>query len=463
MNVLIAPNSMKGSFNAVDFAETIGKAFRKASPVFNIRTVPVADGGDYTGEILSRALHARRITVQVSDPLGRPVEADIGVTGTLAIIEMASASGIRLLGDSEANPEQASSFGTGQLIRRAMELGCTRILLGVGGSATVDGGAGILEALGFRFLDAAGNTIPGRPSFLMEMKDIGIPENLPENTEILVLCDVKNQLLGDNGAARVFAPQKGADPGMVDRLEQGLVHWVSLLERLTGKDIRNMEGSGAAGGVGCGLQMVPDTRLVQGAEYIFDILGMEEHLQWADLVITGEGKIDNQSLAFKAPYALAVRAKKAGKPVIAIAGFHSITDELLFDGVFSIVNKPMSLHEAMSCARELTAETAEQLAGFTVQIHPGLAEMHRRFDSVRKSIQSNTLPEAEDMLASINPDLANYWYYKGMILKRQQKSSDALNAFRQALEIDKGHQPAKAASEMIRNILQFTNPHLLDP
>ena len=376
---------------------------------------------------------------------------------------MASASGIRLLSDDEKNPEAATTYGTGQLIRRAIELGCTEIVLGAGGSATVDGGAGILEALGFVFLDAGGKSIPGRPDLLSEIKDIRRPSDLKEDIKIVVLCDVINPLLGENGAANVFGPQKGAGPDMVNRLENGLKNWVSLLENISGRELRNVEGSGAAGGIGCGIGAFFNTNLVRGADYIFNILQIDRHLEWADLVITGEGKIDRQSLSFKAPCALAARAGKAGKPVAALAGYTETTDEHMFDAVFSIVNKPMSLQKAMSDAPLLAAESASQVAGYTVRINPELYELHKLFGNLRSALQSGNLKEAESLLGSIDPRLANYWYYKGMIFKKQQHWSEALNAFHEALEIDNGHLPARAASDMIKNILRFTNPHLLDP
>jgi glycerate 2-kinase len=410
-----------------------------------------------------RALNARKISVDVLDPLGRPIQAIMGVSGNTAVIEMASASGMWLLRDDELNPEKTTSYGTGQLIKRAFELGCRKILLGIGGSATVDGGIGMLEALGFTFRDQNGNSLPGTATSLSKVKQIVRPQMLPEDTEILVLCDVNNPLLGEMGSATVFAPQKGAGPEMVSRLEKGLEHWVTLLENITHKEIRSLEGAGAAGGIGCSLALLPNTQLVQGAGFILDLLGMDEHLSWADLVITGEGKIDRQSLAFKAPYALALKAKQAGKPVIALAGIAEYTQEQPFDAVFSILNRPLSLQEAMQQADILLAETASRIAAFLVSIHPELSRTNKIFSQIQKAIQENETDVAEGLLQTVNQEYTNYWFYKGMILKKQQRWSESINALLHAVEKDNGHLQAQAGIQMVRNILGFTNPHLLDP
>lgn len=362
MNLLIAPNSMKGSLNAQEFADVAAAAIRSVSPEFQVRCIPVADGGDFTGEILINALQAEKISVCVSDPLGRPITVTMGVHDRTAIIEMASASGLRLLAEPEMNPWKTSTFGTGQLIRHAADMGCNTILLGLGGSATVDGGIGMLGALGFTFVDDKGNILPALASSLSLISEVILPDVMIHDVEIILLNDVNNPLLGEDGSAHSFGPQKGADPEMVLHLEKGLENWIKVIEKMSGRNIRNLPGAGAAGGIACGLIGFLNARLIPGAEYIMDMLQMEKHLEWADLVITGEGRIDKQSVMNKAPYALARRAIAAGKPIIAWVGSFDPDAADTFDGVFSIINGPVSLNDAMEHARELVAESATQLA-----------------------------------------------------------------------------------------------------
>ncbi len=362
MNILIAPNTMKGSLSAADFSKVIENAFKSVSPVFNIRRLPVADGGDFTGPVLNEALGAKVIWVKVFDPLGRPADASFGVAGKTAIVEMASASGLSLLSSDELNPEKTTTFGTGQLFKRALDLGCEKIILGVGGSATVDGGIGLLDALGFKFFDKEGTMLTGLATSLHLVKRVELSLEIKNDPEIIILCDVNNPLLGENGAARVFGPQKGADPEMIIRLEEGLSNWIGVLESISGKDLRDVKGMGAAGGISSALMAFFNATPVTGADYIFDILNLDRHLDWADWVITGEGKIDAQSLALKAPVALAARAKDAAKPVIALAGSIEGKVDQLFDAVFSIVQGPVSLEESMLNASELVYSTARQVA-----------------------------------------------------------------------------------------------------
>ncbi len=463
MNILIAPNSMKGSLNARDFADIACKAFRSVSPLFNVRTAPVADGGDYTGEILIDAMGARRFTAEVNDPLNRPVTCGFGVAGDTAVIEMASASGLKLIPDTERNPEITSSFGTGQLMKRAFELGCSRVLLGAGGSATVDGGIGILDGLGFEFLDFNGRKLPGRASSLQNVAEIRYPQPVLAEHEILILCDVNNPLLGENGAASVFGPQKGATPEMVKRLENGLENWVTLIEKLTGKEIRSLPGSGAAGGIACGLSLLKNTKLIKGSEFVFDMIGLEEKLQWADLVLTGEGRLDSQSLSDKAPYALSVRAKQAGIPVIALAGSYEDRVAGSFDAVFSILNEPVTTGFAMQNAGTLVFQGASQIARFLLATRQDLSAGNEILKEIQTALRGNQVIKAMELLGKLNSDSAAYWYYLGMVLKKEQKWGEAMNAFLKSLEIDASHEQARAGLEMTRSILSFTNPHLLDP
>lgn len=361
IHILVAPNSMKGSLDAFGFADEVGKAFESVSPRFVVSKVPVADGGDLTGEVLRRALQAERVSLEVHDPLGRPVQACYGIAGKTAIIEMADASGIRLLKEGEPDPVKASSLGTGQLIAHALSRGCTEVLLGVGGSATIDGGAGMLPALGFQLLDENGETLGGSGGDLQQIRKIKKPR-LMQDISVKIICDVNNPLLGPTGAVAVFGTQKGATAQTAAALENGLAGWCRLLERESGKNLAGIKGAGAAGGIALPLVAFFDAEIVPGAEFILNLLNFKEHLLLADLVITGEGKIDGQTLHDKAPYAVAKAAREAGKPVIAIAGSVEQEAEEAFDGIFSISAKPGSLEESMKNARKLTCGLAAQLA-----------------------------------------------------------------------------------------------------
>jgi glycerate kinase len=361
MNVLIAPNSMKGSLDAIEFAATVEQAFRDSSGSFEIRKVPVADGGDLTGKVLSEALGAEKVNVKVLDPIGREIHAEYSISGKIAVIEMADASGIKRMKPEELNPMETSSFGTGQLIKHAIDNGCSEILLGVGGSATVDGGSGMLEALDFQFFGSEGKQLSGNGANLQKIKTIKKSE-IPAKVKIQVIADVDNPLLGKNGAARVFGPQKGATPKMETKLEKGLKNWVSLLEKEAGKNLSEIEGAGAAGGIALPLIALFNAEIVPGAEFILKKLNFEKHVSWADLIITGEGKIDAQTLSNKAPVVVARMARKQNKPVIAIGANISYKASAGFDAVFSFINRPLSLNESIKKSKMLLYHFSYELA-----------------------------------------------------------------------------------------------------
>lgn len=361
MNILIAPNSMKGSISAFDFADVAEKAFTDCSREFSVKKVPVADGGDFTGEVLIRAMAALQKEITVSDPLGRKIRSGYGISGKTAIIEMADASGIKLIKGDELNPMQTSTFGTGQLIADAVNSGCTEILLGIGGSATIDGGSGMLEALGFSLCDKEGLPVKGNGGNLLNIARIQKPKSLPE-VSIKIICDVDNPLTGKNGAAAVFGPQKGALPEMVTLLDSGLSHWAEILEAECGRSLAGLKGAGAAGGIALPLIAYFDAEITPGARFILSVLNFEEYVKWADLVITGEGKIDSQTLNDKAPKAVADAAHKYQKPVIAIGGSVSKEASGAFDGIFSIINQPMTLDDAVKNAHELIYSYFSELA-----------------------------------------------------------------------------------------------------
>lgn len=463
MNILIAPNSMKGSLNADEFAEAMEKGLRKVSPVFSVRTLPIADGGDYTGKVLMKALDAKEITCDVSDPMGRPIRAMMGIAGQTAILEMASASGMRLLTSGELNPAAASTAGTGELMKQAVSMGCTTLLLGVGGSATIDGGIGMLGALGFRFAGMEGDILPPVPSSLSKVADIYLPADWNPETEIIILYDVNNPLLGPEGAATVFGPQKGADPETVQQLEQGLNHWAQILERKTGKQVKDMPGMGAAGGIASGLFALLNARMEPGAGYIFNLLNLDEHLEWADWIITGEGKIDAQSNFLKAPVSLAMEAKNKNKPVMAIAGAVDYPVPEVFDGVFSIANRPLSFKESLDNAAGLVQETAVQAGKLLLRGSLKDYADHVLVTTAERLINENRLNEAQLKLQQIDRNLAAYPYLNGLISKKLQNWGSALNGFLKALETDPGFKAAELNIQMVRNIISFVNPSLRDP
>lgn len=361
MKILIAPNSMKGSLNAFDFADNIAKAFTDCSANFEIKKLPVADGGDYTGKVLSQNLKAKEISVNVLNPFGETVSSKYAVSGKSAIIEMADASGMKLVDSNLLNPLKASSYGTGQLIKNAIEFGCEEIFLAIGGSATVDGGMGMMEGLGFSFFTKDGKKLAGNGKNLSEVSLIKSPA-LSGKVSFKIICDVDNPLLGNYGAASVFGPQKGASPEMVNQLEYGLKNWSEILQKETEMDLASREGSGAAGGISVPLLAFFNAEIVSGADFVLEQLEFDKYVQWADLVITGEGKIDSQTLNNKAPFAVAKQAKKQNKPVLAIGGKIEDKASGIFDGAYSLTNRPMPLEFAMENAASLVYSVSLQLA-----------------------------------------------------------------------------------------------------
>jgi len=362
INILVAPNAMKGSLTAFEFADIVEEAFMQVSPCFSVRKLPVADGGDGTGEVLYRALDAEVVKVKVFDALGRTITSKYAVTGKTAIIEMADASGMKYLQAEELNPLQASSFGTGQLILNAIQKGCTQIWLGVGGSATVDGGSGIMEALGFQLMDAEKTPVAGNGLNTGIVRQIIRPDTIPE-VSFKVISDVDNPLLGESGAAAVFGPQKGAGTEMVLQLEKNLEHWVRLLELESGRSLATLKGAGAAGGLALPLLAFFNADLVPGAEFVLSALNFEKHLAWADIVITGEGKIDSQTLRNKAPKVVADMARHAGKTAIAIGGsIESEACSIFNGGAFSILPAPVDTENSIKYAKKYLSSFSAELA-----------------------------------------------------------------------------------------------------
>ena len=353
--VIIAPDSFKGCLTAAEVAGVMARAVRCAQPHCEAVELPVADGGEGFTDALLAARGGKRLRRTVSDPLGRPVEAEYGILadGT-AVIGTAAASGLPLLSEDERAPLVTSTFGTGELIRDAVENGCRNILVGLGGSATHDGGTGLLSALGFRFLDEYGQPLEGCGASLERIRRFDRSAILPVLNEVrfTAACDVQTVFCGPGGAAEVFAPQKGADPGTVRQLDEGTARFAALIQAETGIDLRSLPGSGAAGGLGGALAALLGAELVSGIDLVLDAAGFDSHLQGADLVITGEGRIDAQTGAGKAVWGVLQRARQAGVPVIAIGG--RVSPEaagLPFAGIFALADENVPDQVAMQPER----------------------------------------------------------------------------------------------------------------
>ncbi len=365
MKILIAPDSFKESISAAKAAEAIARGIRDVLPAAETVLLPIADGGEGTVEALVKAAGGRLVSTAVSGPLGDEVCAPWGILpdGT-GVIEMAAASGLPLVPLPRRNPLLTSTLGTGQLIRAALDQGCTRIILGVGGSATNDGGAGAIAALGAALLDERGREISPNAQGLLDLHTIDTNNIDPRlaKTRIEVASDVDNPLLGPRGAAAIFGPQKGADPAMVSVLEQALTRLAEVVRNSVGKDIASFPGSGAAGGLAAGLSIISPVVVRPGIELVLDTINFASHLQGADLVFTGEGKIDGQSVMGKALSGIARLAGQANVPVIALCGaLGPGYQEVYSAGVTAvqpIVPGPMPLEQALAQADSLLEAAA---------------------------------------------------------------------------------------------------------
>lgn len=360
MKIIAAPNAYKGSLTAVDAARAIASGVQHVFPDADVIQLPIADGGDGTLETLVAATAGKFVPVRVKGPLGDPIDSRFGLLpdGT-AVIEMAEASGLRLLARDQLNPMQTTTFGTGQLIQAALDHGAKRIIIGVGGSATVDGGIGMAQALGATLLDAAGQHITYGGDGLSQLQQIDVTTLDPRiaTTEFIIASDVTNPLTGPQGAAAVFGPQKGATPPMVTDLDAALGQYAQIIQRDLGKSVADLPGSGAAGGLAAGLVAFLDAKLHSGADAVLDALHADDYLQDADLVITGEGMIDAQTVFGKAPIGVARRARHYDVPVIAIAGHIAPDAEAVYehgiDALVPLVDGPMTLDAAMTQAASL--------------------------------------------------------------------------------------------------------------
>lgn len=355
MKIIIAPDSYKGSLSAKEVCDNLEIGIRNVHKEVEIIKVPMADGGEGTLETLIDATNGKKIKTIVNDPLFRNIEAQYGILGNnkTAIIEMSRASGLTLLKMHERNPLVTTTYGTGQLILHALDNGCRDFIIALGGSATNDGGIGLLGALGVRFYDENDMYVELTGGGLYQIRKIdvsGIDPRVKESS-FTIATDVQNILTGVDGAAYIYGPQKGANPLMVLALDRGLRNFAFVVNKDLGVNIENIRGAGAAGGLGGGLVGVLNGKIRRGIDIVIEYTNLEEKLKDADLVITGEGRIDNQTQFGKTPYGVAKLAEIYNIPVIAIAG--SLGDgyeklyNLGFSGIFSIIDRPMSLDEAI--------------------------------------------------------------------------------------------------------------------
>ena len=367
MQVIIAPNSFKGSLDAFSVAVSIEKGLSKSKLNVSCSLFPIADGGDHTLEVFHSWMGGTVMKKKVHGPFGENVIADwlyIAEEKT-AVIEMAKCSGISLVDKSMLNPLNACSFGTGQLIMEAAHEGAKTIILGLGGSATVDGGLGILQALGAKLFDKNQHVISNTTNPLLDLENLSIEKLDPllKNIEFIILCDVENPLLGPNGAAHVFGPQKGATKDGVEKLEKSMAKMDKILSEKTGVSYSNIPGSGAAGGIAVSLKSFFNTSMVSGVDFLLEKMSFVESISNADLLITAEGKVDSQTLHGKGPYGVSEKAKKYGIPCIILAGKADDIDKLNhgFDAVFPITNGPGSLENAMRRTAKDLEVTAKQI------------------------------------------------------------------------------------------------------
>lgn len=361
MRVLIAPDSFKDCLTAPQVIHAISRGLLKVQPETQIIGKPVSDGGEGLLQTLIENLEGRYVESVVNDPLMRPVLAKLGILDqqATAVIEMAQASGIELLSQQERNPMLTTTYGTGQLIGKALDEGFRKLIIGIGGSATNDGGVGMAQALGVKLLDDSAQPIAAGGAGLSQLRSIDVETLDPRilDCQIQVACDVKNPLTGDSGASAVYGPQKGATKQMVETLDHNLDHLASMILKFLGKDIRDVPGAGAAGGLGAGLVAFLDARLMSGFDIVASMLDLEDSVAKVDLVITAEGRIDQQTKFGKAPYGVAMIAKKYQKPVYAFAGQIGGTKEELiqlgFTDVISISDSTITVEESMRRASEL--------------------------------------------------------------------------------------------------------------
>ncbi len=379
MKIVVAPDKFKGSMTAREAGDAMRVGLGRVWPDAQIDVVPIADGGDGSAQAIIDAAGGRRVEREVKGPDGRPVKAWYGLLsgGTTAVVELALASGLALLPAGSNDPLTATTYGTGELVGAAIDAGARRVILAIGGSATNDAGAGALTALGAHFLDAAGRPLPPGGAALSRLAriDDGDLRRRLAGIRIEIACDVDNPLVGPNGASAIYGPQKGATPVDVHALDAALTRFADVARATTGADVRDVPGAGAAGGIAGGFLALAGARLVPGASLVLDAIDFDRRLAGAFLLVTGEGRMDRQTAAGKAPFAAAQAAGRAGIPAIAVAGSVALHgDEMERLGlvlVEPLVTHGITLEEAMRRAPELTADSAERAARRFVRLEEG--------------------------------------------------------------------------------------------
>ncbi|MBR2376598.1 MAG: glycerate kinase [Clostridia bacterium] len=373
MKVVVAIDSFKGSLSSFEVGTAVKNGILKVYNDASVIVLPIADGGEGTVDALTKSLNGKLKTVTVTNPLGDKIKATYGIIHeNTAVIEMSSAGGITLIPKENLNPLKATTYGVGEMIKDAVTNGVTNFIIGIGGSATNDGGVGMLQALGFKFLDNNGNSIPFGAGGLKNLTTIDDSEVIPQlkNCTFNVACDVKNPLCGERGCSRVFSPQKGAKPNDIDIMDGYLLNYANLTKKLYPNSNKDLEGAGAAGGLGFAFSSYLNAKLTSGINLILDTINFESIIKGADVVVTGEGRMDKQSAMGKTPFGIATRAKKYNIPVIALVGSASsdsnYLNELGIDGIFPIVRGATSLQDAMNKENAtINAElTAEQVFNF---------------------------------------------------------------------------------------------------
>ncbi len=369
MNIVIAPDSFKECLSASEVSKCITKGILNIHPEAKVKALPISDGGEGLLENLVIPYEGKITSINVKDPLNRDINAEYGILkdGNTAVIELAKASGLELLKDGEKDPLATSTFGTGQLIKDALDKGCRKLIIGLGGSATNDGGAGIAKALGVKFLDASDNELELGGGHLKSLSRIDT-SNLDKrikDCEVIVACDVTNPLTGTNGASFIYGAQKGGSSDVLRVLDDNLKRYAGIIKLTSNKDIDNVPGAGAAGGTGAGLLAFLNAKLVSGIELILKMLHIEAHIKNADMVITGEGKIDKQTLNGKTILGISKLAKKHQVPVIVITGKIGVDIADIYaqgvTAIYSIVNEPMALSTSLKNADTLIISCIENI------------------------------------------------------------------------------------------------------
>jgi len=378
MKIVIACDKYKGSLSANQVCSIINESIKDIDNTIEVIKNPMADGGEGTVETLVESQNGKYVETVVMGPLGDDVTAKFGMLdNNVAVIEMAAASGLWLVPFNKRNPMETTTYGTGQLIKKALDLGAKKIIMGLGGSATNDGGMGVAQALGVKFYDSEGNLLGLGGKQLIKIARIDMSGLYEKALDAVYecACDVENPLTGKNGAAYVYAGQKGADSKMIRELNRGLINFAKVVKNDLQKNIRDLKGAGASGGLGGGMVAFLNAKLRVGVNIIIDVTNLEEKMQGADLIITGEGAFDRQTFFGKSAYGVAILAKKYNIPVITINGSvlvdrESISRENrdLFFGNFSILNKPMELSEAMENAQKLLENASKELINFYLKI-----------------------------------------------------------------------------------------------